>query len=532
MENETILDLVLNTSGASGFDANAGDFDILREAVLAANLAGALGDTEADLSVFAPTDGAFIQLARDFGADIQDGDEAGALNAIIAAANGLAGSEEAGLQLITDILLYHVSPGAKNLATLQSGGDIATLNGATLTVEGLTVLDLEPDLADPMIVLQDVATGNGVVQAIDRVLLPLDVPGNETIVSVAANDDRFDILVKAVVAAGLADTLAEGSDLTVFAPTDAAFAALAHDFGYTGAPNDDDAVFAFLVEALTELGGGDPIPTLTNILLYHVSPGAKTAAEVDALDLVPNLLEADLGSEGSELTDIATKFANANIVLEDVPAGDNLIQAIDRVMLPIDLPGPVPVRGTQGADEMVGDAGDDKLLGLAGADSLDGGDGNDLLQGARGRDELSGGGGDDRLAGGKGRDVLDGGDGNDVLRGGNGADHLDGGDGDDRMLGGRGRDTLEGGAGDDILNGGGGADVFDFTDLEGADRVRDFTNRDLAIFDEDDFSGFDAFADAAEQVGRKVVVTLDDGASVTMQNTRLDDLHEGLFIFV
>ena len=104
MENDTILDLVLNISGASGFDDNAGDFDILREAVLAADLAGALGDAEADLSVFAPTDGAFIQLARDFGADIADGDEAGALTAVLGAASDLAGGEAEGLQLVTDIM--------------------------------------------------------------------------------------------------------------------------------------------------------------------------------------------------------------------------------------------------------------------------------------------------------------------------------------------------------------------------------------------------------------------------------------------
>ena len=307
---------------------------------------------------------------------------------------------------------------------------------------------------------------------------------------------------------------------------------MAHDFGYTGNPNDDDAVFAFLVEALTELGDGDPIPVLTNILLYHVSPGAKTADEVAALDLVPNLLDANLGSEGSELTDVASKFANANIVLADVPAGGNIIQAIDRVMLPIDLPGPVPVRGTSGQDEMIGDAGNDKLLGLEGADVLDGGAGDDRLSGGKGRDELSGGVGDDRLAGGKGRDVLEGDAGADVLRGGKGADHLDGGDGDDRLLGSSGRDTLEGGAGDDFLKGGGGSDVFDFTDLDGDDRLRDFSDRDLAIFDEEEFSDFAALVDAAQETGNSVIVSAENGASVTMMNTSLNDLHEGLFIFV
>ena len=60
METGTILDVVLNTSGATGFDTNAGDFDILRKAVLATDLAGALSDADADFSVFAPTDAALM----------------------------------------------------------------------------------------------------------------------------------------------------------------------------------------------------------------------------------------------------------------------------------------------------------------------------------------------------------------------------------------------------------------------------------------------------------------------------------------
>ncbi len=426
METGTILDVVLNTSGATGFDTNAGDFDILREAVLATDLAGALSDADADFSVFAPTDAAFIQLARDLGVDVADGHEAGALNDILAQASALAGGEAEGLVLVKDILLTHVLPGEKSLAELDAAGVLTTLNsaGATVEVDGSTILDAEPDLPDATVAIPDIKASNGKVQAIDRVILPLDVPSNETIVTVAANDDRFEILVQAVIAAGLADTLSAASDLTVFAPTDAAFASLAHDFGYTGDPNNEDAVFAFLVEALTELGDGDPIPVLTNILLYQVSPGTKTATEIDALNLVPNLLEVDLGSEGTELTDAATTFANPNIVAADVPAGDNLIQAIDRVLLPIDLPGPVAVQGGNGRDV------------------LDGNGGNETIFGNGGRDEISGGGGEERLNGGKGRDTLEGDGSDDVLIGGKGRDHLDGGAGDDKLRGGKGSDTL------------------------------------------------------------------------------------------
>ena len=62
----------------------------------------------------------------------------------------------------------------------------------------------------------------------------------------------FNTLLAAVTAAGLASTLAGDGPFTVFAPNDAAFAALPEG----------------LVECLL-----DDIPSLTNILLYHVASG-------------------------------------------------------------------------------------------------------------------------------------------------------------------------------------------------------------------------------------------------------------------
>ncbi|MEM9550462.1 MAG: fasciclin domain-containing protein, partial [Pseudomonadota bacterium] len=109
-------------------------------------------------------------------------------------------------------------------------------------------------------------------------------PPPENIVDIAVGNGSFDILVKALQTADLADTVRDLDDITVFAPTDAAFAALAADLGYDGDPEDEDAVFDFIAGALGDLAGGDPVPLLTDILLYHVSGGAKTAEEIDDLD--------------------------------------------------------------------------------------------------------------------------------------------------------------------------------------------------------------------------------------------------------
>jgi Ca2+-binding RTX toxin-like protein len=150
------------------------------------------------------------------------------------------------------------------------------------------------------------------------------------------------------------------------------------------------------------------------------------------------------------------------------------------------------ILGTQGADNMTGDANNNRL---------EGGAGNDSLRGAAGDDTLTGGAGNDVLDGGSGADVLDGGDGidtasyassatgltvsllapanntgdargdtyigienlegsnqNDILSGDAGDNRIDGGAGNDSLVGGAGNDTLLGGEGDDTLVGGMGSD--------------------------------------------------------------------------
>jgi Ca2+-binding RTX toxin-like protein len=95
------------------------------------------------------------------------------------------------------------------------------------------------------------------------------------------------------------------------------------------------------------------------------------------------------------------------------------------------------------------------------APALNGTDGNDQLWGDASDNMIDGGMGDDNLFGRDGDDNLLGGAGNDLLYGDDGADALSGGVGDDDLNGGAGADTLSGGAGDDELNGGTGADTLE-----------------------------------------------------------------------
>jgi Ca2+-binding RTX toxin-like protein len=78
---------------------------------------------------------------------------------------------------------------------------------------------------------------------------------------------------------------------------------------------------------------------------------------------------------------------------------------------------------------------------------------------------------------GAGADRLTGMAGNDMIDARGGADTIDGGRGVDRLAGGDGADRLYGGRGGDHLSGGAGADRYVWTDLSGADVIRDFSQR-------------------------------------------------------
>ena len=182
----SIAGLVAASGGA--FDHDGSDYDILLTAVSAAGLVGALDDPTAQLTVFAPNDRAFVRLARDLGFDDDenddngkhddndDYDEQGAWEYLVAQLTALGGGNP--IPTLTNVLLYHVSPGADSLKTVRRTKTIDTLlPGATFTVQGNRLIDNEPDLrntrfTDPT----NLRATNGIIHTISRVLIPIDLP--------------------------------------------------------------------------------------------------------------------------------------------------------------------------------------------------------------------------------------------------------------------------------------------------------------------------------------------------------------------
>lgn len=140
-----------------------------------------------------------------------------------------------------------------------------------------------------------------------------------TIVDIAAGDDRFSTLVAAVSAAGLVETLQGPGPFTVYAPVNDAFAALP----------------AGTVETLLK---PENKGQLTNVLLYHVDDRNLTAEQIPAGS---NYFKPVLASERLCITKGASGVSiadgtgdSANVIIANIEADNGVIHVIDKVLLP------------------------------------------------------------------------------------------------------------------------------------------------------------------------------------------------------
>lgn len=271
-------------------DVAAGDerFTTLVSALQRINLDGVLDTPSGRYTVFAPTNAAFAASGLDL--------------------NALSDDE------LRSILSYHVisgdtifrtaniPDGETALKTTNVDGPseanrvIVNSSGGSITVNGANVVEA------------DIEGLNGVIHAIDQVLIP------PTITSVAIADGRFTTLVAALQRVGLAELFLGLGDFTVFAPTDAAFAAAGIDLASV---SDDD---------------------LEDLLRYHALSGAVTAEQIANGNSFSTTL-SETGPDGAPLSllinkndDGVTLNGDATVVIADIFTSNGVIHAIDQVL--------------------------------------------------------------------------------------------------------------------------------------------------------------------------------------------------------
>jgi uncharacterized surface protein with fasciclin (FAS1) repeats len=315
---KTIADIVAESASAQ----NKPEFTILLAAVKAADpmFLQKLSDPESTMTVFAPTDAAFGELLKSL--------------------NMSADELLANKALLDVVLAYHIIPGvALNAQSVIAAKGAVAGTALPEHVLAIDVVDGNVKINDATVVTPDVMAANGVVHVIDKVLVPADamelasaatpeattpqpVSIAETVVNAASSKDKpeFTTLLAAIKAADPAvlKTLSTDGPYTVFAPTDAAFAAALQSLNLTA-----DQLLAS--------------KDLTGILLYHVVPGhisSKTlvaaigATGVKVVTLNGGLLTFTIKDGKVVINDSST------VVATDIEASNGVIHVIDGVLLP------------------------------------------------------------------------------------------------------------------------------------------------------------------------------------------------------
>jgi len=284
-----LLSSVLSSGTASAADivetaVAAGQFKTLAAAATAAGLVPTL-QGDGPFTVFAPTDDAFAKLPE------------GTVESLLKPENK---------DQLVAILTYHVVPGKVMASDVVKLKGAKTANGQRADIK---VTDAGVMVDSAKVVKTDIECSNGVIHVIDSVILP----ESATIPEIATKSGNFKTLLAAAKAAGLVDALIGKGPLTVFAPTDEAFAKL------------PEGTVATLLKPENK-------EKLANILKYHVVAGRVYSEDVVNLDSAKTLL----GKKVSIKVGKNVRINESKVLATDIDASNGVIHVIDAVLVPKD----------------------------------------------------------------------------------------------------------------------------------------------------------------------------------------------------
>merc|ERR1711994_300914 len=291
-----ILTLLPNVIyGDLAADLQANGLTTLLKFVVDAGLADTLGSVE-PATIFAPTNAAFAALPADVVAALTSDPE-----------------------LLKNTLLYHVIPNAAiPSSALKADNKVDTAAGAPLRVNVYMKHGRTTVTANGVRVIKpDVQAGSGSIVHVVEKVLPT-VGAGDNIAAVLTADGRFGTLLAAVTAADLAGAVSTTDGLTVFAPTDDAFAKL------------PASTLEFLLKPENKAA-------LTGILTRHVVPEAVFAAGIGCKRLQTlnpdNVIYSYKGYRGVYVKTYANKRYNkARVIDADIVATNGVVHAIDSVI--------------------------------------------------------------------------------------------------------------------------------------------------------------------------------------------------------
>jgi uncharacterized surface protein with fasciclin (FAS1) repeats len=263
------------------------------------------------LTVFAPSNAAFDALA----VELTKTPTAKAAD-LLTAANK---------PLLRDVLQYHILTSVVKAGGIPFGKAIApALPNTFFKIDtGTPPVITDGRNRKAKITATDIETSNGVVHLIDKVILPAD----KTIVATAiASDPEFTSLVAALKFASdnndLVTLLSGAGPFTVFAPTNAAFDALA----VTLTGNATAKAADILVPANKAL--------VKSVLQYHVVASRVLKADVPTNTAITTALAGKTFTVSPAFVITDGRARTANITATDVLNSNGVIHVIDKVILP------------------------------------------------------------------------------------------------------------------------------------------------------------------------------------------------------
>lgn len=240
-----------------------------------------------DFTVFAPTDDAF-------------------------AAAGI-NLDDLSNEALTEVLLYHVLGAAVPAGNIADGQSYAASLNTNGPNESALTIGLKKNSdgvfvnGETQVVVADVVANNGVIHAVNQVLSP------QSIVEFTVANENLSSLTNALTSANLVGALSGTDPLTVFAPGNEAF------------------------EAIADVVAGLSPEQLTQVLTYHVVAGNVRAENITA-GSVPTLnTDANITlslEDGAQIIDAAGNVVN--IITTDIQGTNGVIHLVEAVLIPFE----------------------------------------------------------------------------------------------------------------------------------------------------------------------------------------------------
>jgi len=219
------------------------------------------------------------------------------------------------VELLKKVLLYHVVSGEILSSAAKNNVKLNSIQGAPILIN----LYLKSEYYDGFITINgkkvkkaDIKADNGVIHCVSDVLYP--IPENDLADTLIA-DERFSTLVTAATAAGIVDIL-RTKDLTIFAPTNDAFAKIPSD-AFEGLLADKEALTAVLLRHALP---GSLFSRGITWQEHKTAGGDMVATQVFKMGVVKVVSYEDGKRKG------------ARVVEADIIASNGVIHAIDTVI--------------------------------------------------------------------------------------------------------------------------------------------------------------------------------------------------------